>query len=300
MPFYQSQYQPRRQTTVMGKIADVERYDRFYDIAYDALRLGRFPQLVLPAGRLVVRAMKGPYDARGIPPSSSVSTENRFSGLRLDGRAGQGALYVGTIDGVLREHAHYSLVPKRTGLQSAAPPRMWKPGASDNTSTFIQSQKAGAPPPSATSKFYIFRVARSLRFADLRLTSLAPFMTQLRVTGEGAERYQIAKESPVDFQISAVGTAVDYSASRGIADAVFDQRASTGHAGVCALSSRADTDSGLVVGSDLDPTGGLVFAIFGQDSTTVSALVPPKDSAQASFNTYAELRKAIQDSSSSG
>lgn len=40
MPSYQSRYQPRRMTVITGKILHPETYDRFYDIAYEALRDG--------------------------------------------------------------------------------------------------------------------------------------------------------------------------------------------------------------------------------------------------------------------
>src|SRR5271169_4493090 len=136
MALYQSRFQPRRHTTLTGKINDVERYDRFYDIAFDALRRGRFPQVTLTVGRLLVRVMRGPYDPRAIPPGSSMNVGNRFSGPRLDGRPGQGALYVGTIAGVLREHTHYALLQKSSSLQNAVPP-LWKPGAPDGTAAFM-------------------------------------------------------------------------------------------------------------------------------------------------------------------
>ncbi len=293
MANYQSRHRPRRHTTLAGKIKDNERYDRFYDMTCDATQRGQFPHLTLTTGRLVARVMKGPHDPRAIPPGSSMNTDNRFSGPRLDGRPGQGALYVGTVAGVLREHAHYSLLPPPGALQKAAP-LLWKPGATDRTNTFIQRQRAGAPPPDPASKFYLLRVEHPLRFADLRVTSLAPFMSQLRAGGDGAKRYGIVSASLVDFQIAAASAPEDYSASRGIADAVFDQRGVTSDAGVCAFSSRADMDSGIVLFSDDDPTGGLVFAIFGPDSSVVSALRPiARDQTQVGFDTYAELRGAI-------
>jgi hypothetical protein len=301
MPSYQSRYQPRRMTVIAGKILHPETYDRFYDIAYEALRDGSFPHVTLLAGRLVVRKMEKDYgiDApRRIPPGSSTNPRNRFSGPRLDGRPGQGALYFGTIGGVLREHTHYSLAK----LQPTTP--IWRPGAEDRSDEFMTAQKAGAPPVDAGEKFYLFRVDRPLRFADLRLPSLAPLMTRLRASGEGARRYGIVDGSPVDFQISAVSAAQDYSAARGMADAVFDMSRTTGDCGVCALSSRADSDTGLVFRSHDDPTAGLVFALFGADSTLVPALkaVPKdpkdpnaiKDPKKLAFDTFKEVADALQ------
>ena len=293
MQYYQSRYQARRHTTIQGKIQDVERYDRFYDIAYEALRDGRLPHLTLPAGALLVRRMTGPHDPLQIPPGSSMNTGNRFSGPRLDGRPGQGALYVATIAGVLREHTHYSLLSKTAALQPPAPP-LYRPGATDATKAFMDDQRKGARPPNAASKFYLFRVPRTLRFADLRISSIAPMMTRVRLLGKHGNRYGIAESSPIAFQTSAASASDDYSASRGMADAVFDLRTVTGDVGVCALSSRADTDSGIIVPQQDDSTGGLVFAILGPDSTIVSALtLVPKDARHTGFDTYADLRRAI-------
>jgi hypothetical protein len=293
MSYYQSRYNPRQHASFLGKIENVERYDRYYDIAYEALRDGQLPHLTLPIGAFLVRVMKGPYDPLQIPPGSSMNAGNRFSGRRLDGRPGQGALYVATIAGVLREHAHYSLLSKTTAFAPPIPP-LYKPGAPDATRAFIDAQLKGAPPPSADSKFYLLRVSRALRFADLRISSIAPLMYRIRLSGREGNRYGITESSPVDFQISAPSDAVDYSASRGMADAVFDRRATTGDAGVCAFSSRADTDAGIVVPLEGDPTCGLVFAILGPDSEVVSALsLVPKDAAHKGFDTYAELRSAI-------
>jgi hypothetical protein len=288
MSVYVSRHQPRRQTTIAGKIQNLERYDRFYDITYEALGNRTFPSVTLPEGSLVVRVMAGPYDARAIPPGSSTSTANRFSGLRPDGRPGQGALYVGTVAGVLREYTHYSLLGS-----SAGPATIWKPSATDATATFMSAQRAGAQPARSATRFYLFRVNRTLVFADLRVTSLAPFMS--RLLQSQAQRYGITSTAERDFLAAAAGRPDDYSASRGIADAVWDMQARTGMAGVCAFSSRADRDSGLVVSADGDSSGGLVHAVFGADGTVITALTPvPNSPAQPGFNTFADLQAAAR------
>lgn len=272
-----------------GKIQDVERYDRYYDIAYDAIQNRMFPSISLPAGSLVVRGNDYRYDARVIPPGSSTKITNRFSGLRLDGRAGHGALYIGTITGVLREHTHYSL----PGWKKQ-PAQIWSRSATDVTSEFMREQRTGKPPVDSKLKFFLYRVNTALHFADLRITSLASFMSRLLRTA-GAQRYGMAAGSMIDFLAGASGNPTDYSASRGIADAVFDLRRSSGFAGVCAFSSRADRDSGLVGSSEGDATGGLIYAIFGADSTVVTALTPvPKSPGTLGFDTFAELSAAVQ------
>ena len=291
MSVYRSRYLRRLQTTVAGKIENVERYDRYYDIAYDAIQDRIFPSTALPVGALVVRGSDHRYDARVIPPGSSTKITNRFSGLRLDGRAGQGALYVGTIAGVLREHTHYSLPGSKK-----PPDRIWRPLARDATAEFMHEQRTGKPPLDPNSKFFLYRVNTALYFADLRITALVSLMSRLRRMA-GTRRYGIDDAAPADYLAKAPGDPKDYSASRGIADAVFDSRGRSGLAGVCAFSSRADTDSGLVGSSEGDATGGLIYAIFGADLSAVTALTPvPKSPGTLAFDTFGELNDAVQSS----
>jgi hypothetical protein len=275
---------------LLGRIASAERYAIYYDIARDALQRGTLPTLVLPAGRLVLRASNAAYtaeQARTIPPGSAMSVLNRFSGARLDGRPGTGALYVGTVAGVLREHGHYANLPKPASpLQPAtAGQALWRPGQPDARSAYLGAQKAGASP--GGTHFHLYRTAGTLRFADLRVTALAPLFAQLHASGEARQRYGIAPHQPLDFAIAAASDATDYSASRGLADAVADTAQDTRLIGVCAFSSRADRDDGLVVESHGDPTGGLIFAIFRRDGEVVSELqvAQPK----GTFATYGEV-----------
>lgn len=297
MPTYQSRHQPRRQMIVSGKIQNAESYDRFYDIATEAMLRGQFPGMTLPRGQLVLRVVNGALtiaQARSIAPGSSTNGNNRFSGPRLDGRHGQGALYVGTVAGVLREHAHYSLQNAPASKLTGTPtPPLWKPGAPDKTRDFMKAQQAGAPSPHL--RFHLFRLKHALEFADLRLTALAPVIQKLRASGEARERYGIVDWAPFDMLVTRASDSQDYSAARGIADAVYDQRRNTGFAGVCAASSRADTDSGLVLDSDGDPTGGLIFAIFGHDGAAVDALEPAAPAANpdaAIFDTFEAVSAA--------
>ena len=89
MPTYQSRHQPRRQLIVCGKILNPESYDRFYDIATDALQRGQLPKMRLAAGQLVLRVVDARLtigQAGRIAPGSSTNGNSRFSGPRLDGR----------------------------------------------------------------------------------------------------------------------------------------------------------------------------------------------------------------------
>jgi len=295
---YQSRHQPRRQQTSGGKIKNAEQYDVFYDIAFDAMIRGDFPTMTVDTGKLMLRVVKAALSieqARTIPPGSSMDGNNRFSGPRLDGRNGQGALYVGTVGGILREHAHYSLQTYPASKFGTATPTLFKPGAPDTTSAFMQQQKTGAMPLSP-QRFHLFRLRHPLQFADLRLTALAPLFHRVRTSGEAQGRYGMVGHIPFDMLLSAASDAQDYSAARGIADAVFDRRHSTGLAGVCAASSRADSDSGLIHQTHGDPTGGLIFAIFDKDGTPVAALEPaalPGKPNDAVYDTFEAIAAAV-------
>jgi hypothetical protein len=295
---YQSRHQPRRQQTAGGKIKNPEQYDVFYDIAFDAMVRGDFPSMTVDTGKLMLRVVNAALtieQARSIPPGSSMNGNNRFSGPRLDGRNGQGALYVGTVGGILREHAHYSLQSYPASKFGSATPTLYKPGAPDTTSAFMQQQKTGAMPLSP-QRFHLFRLKYPLQFADLRLTALAPLFHRLRTSGEARGRYGMVDHIPFEMLLSAASDAQDYSAARGIADAVFDRRHSTGLAGVCAASSRADSDSGLVYDTHGDPTGGLIFAIFDKDGAPVAALEPAAPTGKpddAIYDTFEAIAAAV-------
>jgi hypothetical protein len=295
---YQSRHQPRRQQTAGGKIKNPEQYDVFYDIAFDAMQRGDFPAMTVDTGKLMLRVVNAALtieQARSIPPGSSMNGNNRFSGPRLDGRNGQGALYVGTVGGILREHAHYSLQAYPASKLGTAAPTLFKPGAPDGTRAFMQQQKTGAMPLSP-QRFHLFRLKHPLQFADLRLTALAPLFHRLRGSGELRSRYGMVEHIPFEMLLSAASDAQDYSAARGFADAVFDRRHSTALAGVCAASSRADTDSGLVYDTHGDPTGGLIFAIFENDGAPITALEPaaPKGRPDdATFATFEAIAAAV-------
>ena len=295
---YRSRHQPRSSTAPIVKIGSAERYDRYYDITCDAIQNRMFPTIALPAGSLVARTNDPKYDARGIPSGSPMYPDNRFSGLRLDGRAGHGALYIGTLAGVLREHTHYSLPDYKK-----QPDKIWRPGSSDVTSEFMRGQRAGDD-VHAKKKLFLFQVNETLQFADLRITAMTCFFH--KVLQAGRQRYGFADNVIVDFLARSVSDPTDYSGARGIADAISDTGKRSGLAGVCAFSSRADKDNGFIVGAEEDRTGGLVHAVFGAGSAIVSALTPvpnpkrekiyktPTDQDRFAFDNFAELSERIR------
>jgi hypothetical protein len=268
---YKSLFYPRVQTTVTGKVQSTDTYDLYYDMVRLAARDRALPMANVDAGELLIRKSKYTIDqTKRIPPRSDESLSNRYSGRRLDGSTGQGALYLASLSGVLREHTHYS-TPAAKGL--------WLPGRHDVTGAFMSGQKGGAKLP-AGEHFHVYRAGSDLRTADLRLETLFRFFT----------RYQfgIAKNVPLDLLVNAVSSPTDYSAARGMADAVFDSRRQSGAAGLLATSARADSDSGLILGSHGDDSGSNVIALLGMPDTVVDALTPV-----ASFESFADLSRAL-------
>lgn len=288
MATYISRHQPRRQTVIAGQIRDPNNYGRFYDLTCDALAAGALPTVTVPAGGLFIRyasAGMTPAQVCGIHPAGTTKLDVRFSGRRLDGRAGQGAIYLATPAASLRELTHYSLPP------GAA---LWTPGAPDRTAAFMAQQLQGGAAP-AGKVFYLVRTTRALRLADLRPTALWSLVGRMMVAG-GTTRYGISENTPQDFLARAHLTPDDYSASRGIADAVADRGGALGLAGVLSHSARADRDDGLIAGDQGDAMGGLVVALFGQDGERLSALepaLPPGQAGVAVFGSLAALRQAL-------
>ncbi len=281
MASYRSRHQPRRHLVVTGKVLQPDTYDRFYDIATDVLNAGGWPTMQVAADTVVVRAVttKPPEDdilhrpidadgARRVPPYAAMNSYNRFSGRRLDGRPGQGALYVGTVAGTVREFVHYAMQRRRgkDGLKQPLPPRVWTPGNGDTVRDFRHVQKrADMPPDPEPHRLFIYRLASTVTLADLRLPALATVMAHLKRTPAWAARYGLVGHAGFDLLTAAVADAQDYSAARGLADALADGAKRDGFAGIAAHSSRGDTETGLVIhGKAQDKSGGLVLALFGE------------------------------------
>jgi hypothetical protein len=289
---YQSRYLPACQTVLTGRIRSAERYAIHYDIARDAMTRGELRPLSLPKGTLMVRSTRDVFDAqaaRTIPPGSSMSVHNRYNGARLDGRPGSGALYLGTVAGVLRERAHYASLPAARSPLRPAAPALIRPGAPGRVGDFIRRQASGAADPG--QQLHLYTLTRAVQLADLRSTALAPLFARLLASGEGVQRYGLVDHVPFDFMVRAVADPNDFSAARGLADAVADTMALTGWSGVCAHSARGDRDDGWVVQSHGDPTCGLVMVLFGADGRAAIALAPARP--QATFGSFADLRAAI-------
>lgn len=292
---YSSRHNPRRHTVFTGKIQSTERYDRYYDFTVDLIKRGDLPIILTRQDEHMFRkAPKAPAafgakreekvenkatekfldieQSRIIPPLGS-ALDKRYSGMRLDGKTGEGALYVGSLSGVLREHVHYDLSPKGpnlVGVPSRAGVRLVKPGGRDETRSFIKQELTGSP---VDALFHVYMPQKSFRLADFRLTSLFAIFTRHLSDPQARKRYEISSETSIDTLMSAINSQYDYSASRGMADAVADQRRRISVDGLCAWSARGESDTGLITGIAGDASGS-IQALFGSPGTQIAALAP--------------------------
>ena len=270
----------------------IERYDVYYDLTYDACARRVLPFMTVRKNSVMIRNTSKGLDieqGRTIDSgdynrdSSAMVNHNRYSGRRLNRMPGQGALYTATISGVLREHAHY------TGPGSS---HLYVSGRDkphpDKLKQFISNERNQGG--STQRNFHLYTLETDLFFADLRLSRLFRFFASL--PANVLKRYGIAENSSAQLLAAKVNDPIDYSAARGMADAVYDAPMAKGHYhGVCAFSARADSDNGMIYGGDNDPTTGLVFAIFGAPGTVVSSLKPVQ-----TFSTFSRLKEYMLNS----
>ena len=273
MATYVSRHNPRKQVTVQGMIRSPERYDRFYDIAWEAVQRGVLPILALPAGRLMFRKSDRDIEqSRTIAPSaySAESLSVRYSGVRLQGNAGQGALYLASLAALLREHVHYSGaggVPHGTLLHPQAP---------DLTMAATKQIMAGHSTSGATAgnPFHAYRLNRAIRLADIRVMSLTRLFGLVLAAPGARVRFGLSPATSADLLVQTVLDPQDYSAARGLADAVFDQARAQSLDGLIATSARGDSDSGSILYAHGDGVEGFVYALFGTPGHVVSTLTP--------------------------
>lgn len=290
MATYISQHNPRRQTVVQGMVQSPERYDRFYDIAWEALQRGVLPTLSLPAGRLMFRkSERDIQQSRTIAPAahSSESLSVRYSGARLQGNAGQGALYLASLAALLREHVHYS------GAAGAVAGTLLRPNAPDQTMAAAKNIMAGQGTAGATSgnPFHAYRLNSALRLADIRVMSLARLFSSVLAAPGARARFGLSQATSPDLLVQTVLDPQDYSAARGLADAVFDLGRTQGLAGLVATSARGDSDTGTVLYAHGDGVEGFVYALFGSPGQAVSTLTPV--GSYASFKALADAAKLL-------
>jgi hypothetical protein len=80
----------------------------------------------------------------------------------------------------------------------------------------------------------------------------------------------------------------DYSAARGLADAVYDAGRKRGIAGLMTTSARGDSDTGMILDNQGDGVEGFVYALFGRAGQRIDALQPV-----ASYDSFKQLREAV-------
>ena len=160
MPTYVSRHNPRKQLVVLGeRVVSAQSYDRFYDIAWEAFQRGVLPLVRLEAGRLLFRYSGATIEQSRTLRAAEFSTnsrEVRYSGIRLSGREGQGALYMASLGGLVRERVHYAGGGAVAGLIV--------PGGMDRTRTAVKTLAAGpvAAVPGGPQPFHVYRLQTEL------------------------------------------------------------------------------------------------------------------------------------------
>lgn len=286
MPTYLSRHNPRRQLVAQSeRIGSVESYDRFYDIGFEALQRGVLPLLRLESGRLLFRYCNATIEQSRTLREAEFSTlagQMRYSGQRLSGLEGHGALYLGSLGGILRERVHYGAGSAAGGLIL--------PGLADRTRAAVKAMAGtAAAVPGAPQPFHVYRLKTGLLLADLRARTLVVVFQHLLAAPGARARFGLSPAATADGLMNAVLAPRDYSAARGLADAVFDAGVRQGVAGLVATSARGDSDAGLLLDNAGDGVEGLVHALFGRAGERFEVLEPV-----ASHASFAQLRDAVK------
>jgi hypothetical protein len=267
-------------------MASAESYDRFYDIGWEAFQRGVLPLVRLEAGRLLYRYSSATIEQSRTLRAAQFSTNSRdvrYSGVRLSGREGQGALYMASLGGVVRERVHYAGGGPAAGLIL--------PGATDHTRAAVKALAAGPPAalPGGPQPFHVYRLQTELLLADIRVTALVRVFQDLFGAPGARARFGLSAAASAEGLMNAVLAPLDYSAARGIADAVYDVGTKRGIAGLLATSARGDSDSGMILDNQGDGVEGLVYALFGRAEQRLDSLQP-----LASFGSFTQMRDAAK------
>lgn len=281
MSNYVSRHNPRRQTLLRDRIASPGRYDSYYDLGHELVGARSLPTLRLPIGHLLYRWCERDIEqSRQIPPSGDMSVKNRYSGARLTGTSGQGALYLASLAALLRENTHYA------GGTAA---KVVTPFGADPVRDAIKAAAKKTGPAGGPAPFHVYRAAASIQLADLRVQTLARLFTQLLTPAGARSRFGFSEQAPIDLLVQAVLDPNDYSAARGLSDAIADAATSIGVAGLCATSARGDSDTGAMLDSHGDGVHGSVYALFGRAAERMLVLEPV-----ASFGTFKDLVEGVK------
>ena len=134
----------------------------------------------------------------------------------------------------------------------------------------------------SVNAYHVYQLVRPIVFADLRLQALYKYFSKFpSVTGS---EHTIHTE----LRMIPLYDGRDYSAARGMADAVYDVGTSKHVRGVCAISSRTDSDWGFNTSNHGDISDGLVVAIFGQPGITITDLQPVN-----SYSGFKEMSESL-------
>jgi hypothetical protein len=223
---------------------------------------------------------------------------NRYSGARLDGRDRLGALYLGSLSGILREHVHYTLNPPtkdgKPSLVCANSSEVGRPparllGGPDLTRDQIKREVLGSASAAGKRIFHAYRLSRAVSLADIRVPALAKLFSALLSQPATRRKFGIAEQAASHGLVQEVLAASDYSAARGMADAIAELHATRNISGLCATSARGDSDSGVALQDHGDGAVGEVYVLFGAPGQRISVLAPV-----SSYASFQELRDKVK------
>ena len=210
---------------------------------------GVAPTRSLRAGHRVFRAVPADkpythaYGAATIPPNSSTSTGNRFSGARADESQGHGALYVGSSNAMMAEIYHYYTA----GIQSPYALQTIANGGSNIDQAFFDK------------RVFEFQLRPSVEVLDI--ARMPDFLLQ------DAELRKLTQECGVSVESLLADD--DHIFARSVSHEVFD--ASAGLGGVAARTVRHGKWHHL---TDRSFDGDNV-ALFGADGQVLHRTLEP-------------------------
>jgi len=129
---------------------------------------------------------------------------------------------------LLRESVHYA---------TGEAPKLVLPGAPDRLREAVKAATAGHAPASA-SFFHAYRGKAPIRLANLRVMTLARLFASLLTPAGARTRLGISEQASPDMLVQMVVDPNDYSAARGLSDAMRIRRLLSASP-VCARRRRA-------------------------------------------------------------
>jgi len=165
------------------------------------------------------------------------------------------------------------------------------PGAPDRLRQAAKATSAGQAigTGASTSLFHVYRAKVPIRVAHLRVMTLARLFASLLTPPGARTHFGFSESAPTDMLVQMVLDPNDYSAARGLSDAIANTASSNNVGGLCATSARGDSDTGAILDAYGDGVEGIVYALFGRASAYIDALQPV-----GSYSTFNVLAQSVK------